>query len=242
MMQSNCENVLEQKQQHHDSIPDLQYYEISQSDVSISDSIQRSSPDNTSPCQSPSTATAHLHPISLCTGPGIISQQHQLQKIIPENVFGDPTVGHLHYHIYPSRRTITCSESSGHSQGAPKYRSHVRLMEQLHQHDHNQHYQRHAQSRPFVHQPPLPVTLTSLDGLSKERERTISSNLDNFGRYTHIALERNEKSKNVSLVELNSDSQVNIKLIFTVMCMCMHSNKRSNYNGKYATLLVHILY
>ncbi|XP_031786255.1 uncharacterized protein LOC100679337 isoform X1 [Nasonia vitripennis] len=196
--------------QPHDSFPNLQYYEISQSDASMSD--QQS--DNPSSSRQQNQQPTHLHQINLCTSSGIISQ-HQLQDILPGTVFGDPSMGHLHYHIYPSRRTINCSDSPSQGQivPIPACRSHSR-MEQMHNHEHNhQHYPRQPQPRTSLMRPP-----TSLDELAKERDntRTPTLNRETLGRYSHVA----EKNKNLSLVELSSESQAGLTATKSGKCQC----------------------
>lgn len=168
----------QQQQAPHGSFPNLQYYAISQSVASVNDN----NPDNVAP--------AHIHPINLCATPGAVISQHQLQDILPGAVFGDPSMGHLHYHIYPSRRALEA--------GPGQCRSHSRLEQVQHHHGH---YPR--QTRQLVQRPP-----TSLDELAKERDRA-SVNLENLGmRYAHVARDAGEKSKNISLMELSDDSQV----------------------------------
>ena len=154
------------KPAHHGSFPSLQYYAIGQSEASLAEALQRGSPE--SPAR-----------VGLCAGPAL--SQQQLQEILPGTVFSEPALGHLHYHIYPSRRP--CQEAA-----QPGCRSHSRL-EQTHQH-----YPRQQQPRPR----------TGLDELAKDR----SANLESLARYAQMAHERGEKGKNIGMLEMGADAQV----------------------------------
>lgn len=83
-----------------------QYYEISPSPVDSLQHQHQHQHQQQTPSNTPDAGpTPHLHPIGLCAIPA--------GEIIPGTVFGDPNMGHLHYHIYPSRRAL---EPRGHYQ------------------------------------------------------------------------------------------------------------------------------
>lgn len=212
MRPSNRENVgrpqqQEQQQQTSTYSHNNQYYEIDPNPI-----INLANADSNGLSATP----AHLHPIKLCTSSTIISQQ-QLQEILPGSVFADPSLAHLHYHIVPSRRVIgNYSEPNNQQQQSCRTLSRIGDHPVVHQQHYDSHYQRHSQ----LMRPPLPImrSANSIDNLDKEQQqrndRPISSSFDHLNGYSQF--ERNDKMKNISLVELSNDTQVKIYLSFVL--------------------------